>query len=75
MKVSELKLNQIAVITRLNQDEIIKKRLLELGFVPETILSLVKTAPFMKTFLVKIRGYYLALDKKTADLIEVELLK
>ena len=49
----------------------IKRRLLDLGFLPETELKVIKKSLLSKVLLIEIRGYCLSLQTKIADYIIV----
>ncbi len=53
----------------------VAQRLLELGFVPGTVVRVVRYAPFGDPIEVELRGYHLSLRKAEAALIEVERLE
>ncbi len=51
----------------------ITRRLMEMGVIPGVSLRLVKSAPFGDPIEVRLLGYSLAIRKKEAEAIEVEL--
>lgn len=51
----------------------ITRRLMEMGVIPGVSVRLVKSAPFGDPIEVRLLGYSLAIRKKEAEAIEVEL--
>lgn len=51
-----------------------RKRLLDMGMVPGTVLSVIKKAPLGDPIDFKLKGYNLSLRKKEAEMIIVEAL-
>lgn len=74
MLLNELKVNEKAYIVDLDLKGKELKRLLELGFVENTKISIACIAPNSKTILVSIRGYLLALNKGICEKIKVKRL-
>lgn len=72
MLLNELKVKEMAYIVDLDLNGKELKRLLELGFVQNTKISVVCFAPNKKTVLVSIRGYLLALNIEICQKIRVE---
>lgn len=72
MNLTELKVGDFAYILDIEVHGKELKRLLELGFVNKTKINVVCVAPKGFTWLVAIRGYLLALDKKICEQIKVE---
>ncbi|NLO29374.1 MAG: ferrous iron transport protein A [Methanosarcina mazei] len=52
-----------------------RKRLLDMGMVPGTVLSVSKKAPLGDTVDFKLKGYNLSLRKKEAEMIIVEQME
>ncbi|MDQ1275194.1 MAG: ferrous iron transport protein [Euryarchaeota archaeon] len=52
-----------------------RKRLLDMGMVPGTVLSVTKKAPLGDPVDFKLKGYNLSLRKKEAEMIIVEQLE
>ena len=50
----------------------IRQRLLDLGFVPDTEISMIRCAPLGDPLQCKVSGYNVTLRKSEASLIEVE---
>ena len=49
----------------------VRRRLLDLGFVRGTVIRICNIAPFKSTVLVGLRGYLLAVRRKTGNFIEI----
>jgi ferrous iron transport protein A len=52
-----------------------RKRLLDMGMVPGTVLSVTKKAPLGDPVDFKLKGYNLSLRKQEAEMIVVEILE
>lgn len=75
MRASELKIGQKAKIEKISETSASKKerlRLLELGFVRGTEISVVRRAPFGDPIELSLRGYNIALRCADAAMIEVK---
>ena len=76
MKLSQLKVHQYALILSVSiPKKKLKKRLLELGIVPETFIKVVKIAPLKDPISIEIRGYELCISRKIASYILVEVIR
>ena len=76
MKLSNLKINTYAIILSieiLNQK--VRRRLLELGFTPGTLIKITKIAPLGDPIGIYVRGYELCISKEEASYILVEVVK
>jgi ferrous iron transport protein A len=51
-----------------------RKRLLDMGMVPGTVLSVIKKAPLGDPVDFKLKGYNLSLRKQEAEMVVVEAL-
>lgn len=52
-----------------------RKRLLDMGMVPGTVLSVTKKAPLGDPMDFKLKGYNLSLRKQEAEMVIVELME
>jgi ferrous iron transport protein A len=68
----ELNINQIGKISSLNTANESALRLSEMGFVPGSIVRMVKKNPFGGPLELKLNDYYIAIRKEDALMIEVE---
>lgn len=74
MTLNELKPNQVAVITSVGGENELRCRLLDMGLIPHTQVTLRKVAPMGDPIEIHIRGYELTLRIDDARKIGVELL-
>ena len=70
-RLSELELNEQATIVSIGASEL-RSKLLEMGMVQNTQVSLVLRAPFNGSLAFDINGYTLSLRKDEADLVTVK---
>lgn len=71
--LSSLAVGAHAVIREFPKQGVAFLRLREMGMLPGTTLTLVRTAPLGDPIEIKVRGYNLTLRKSEADHIQVEL--
>ncbi|HQU83753.1 MAG TPA: FeoA domain-containing protein [Pyrinomonadaceae bacterium] len=71
MNLAKLSVGKIAKVTKINGNNAITRRLMEMGVVPGVSVKVVKTAPFGDPIEVRVRGYSLAMRKNEAETIEV----
>jgi ferrous iron transport protein A len=71
--LSSLAVGASAVIREFPKQGVAFLRLREMGMLPGTSLTLVRTAPLGDPIEIKVRGYNLTLRKSEADHIQVEL--
>lgn len=74
MVLSDLRIGQCARIVRVNGGGELRRRLLDMGLTPNTIVKLVRVAPLGDPIELCLRGYNLSLREEAASDIEVELL-
>lgn len=72
MTLNELKIGEKAYINTICGNAKLAKRLLALGCIKGTEVSLKKIAPFGDPIIVNLRGFDLALRKKDAKNISIE---
>ena len=70
--LSELAKGEKAVVQRVIGENLIKRRLMDMGLTGGTPLLLVKKAPLGDPLEIRVRGYELSLRKAEAELIYVE---
>ncbi len=75
MVLSDLRIGQCARILRVNGGGELRRRLLDMGLTPNTIVKLVRVAPLGDPIELCLRGYNLSLREEAARDIEVELLQ
>ena len=72
IKLSELPVGAAAVIRNFPKAGSAFLRLREMGLLPGTTVTLVRTAPLGDPIEIKVRGYLLTLRKSEADHVAVE---
>ena len=72
MTLNELKIGSSAVITAVGGDGALRCRLLDMGLIPHTRVTLQKVAPMGDPIEIRVRGYELTLRVEEAKKIEVE---
>lgn len=73
MTLNELKIGTTAVITAVSGDGALRCRLLDMGIIPKTRVTLQKVAPMGDPIEIRVRGYELTLRVEEAEKIEVEV--
>ena len=73
MTLNELKIGATAVITAVGGDGALRCRLLDMGIIPKTRVTLQKVAPMGDPIETRVRGYELTLRVEEAEKIEVEV--
>ena len=71
--VDKMEPGTIGIIKEVQGDPIIRRRLMEMGVLPGSSLTLVKWAPLGDPAECRIRGYNLSLRRAEASLITIEL--
>ena len=74
MKLNELKVGQSAVITAVGGEGALRCRLLDMGLIPRTVVTLQKIAPLGDPIEIRLRGYELTLRLEDAQKIEIEAI-
>ena len=72
--LKELAVGSKALIRKVGGNPILKKRLLTMGVVPGTRISVDNVAPLGDPIDIALKGFHLSLRKEEADFIEVEVL-
>jgi len=72
VKLNELKVGERGVIKLVDGERRYRRRLLDMGVTPGTLVILRKMAPLGDPIEITIRGYELTLRKDEAKLISVE---
>ena len=73
MTLNELETGETAVITAVRGDGALRCRLLDMGLIPRTRVTLQKIAPMGDPIEIRVRGYELTLRREDAARIEVRL--
>lgn len=71
MTLNELKVGESAVITAVGGEGALRCRLLDMGLIPQTRVTLQKVAPMGDPIEIMVRGYELTLRVDDAKKIEV----
>ncbi|MCI5676261.1 MAG: ferrous iron transport protein A [Clostridia bacterium] len=71
MTLAELKIGQSARILAVGGEGALRCRLLDMGLIPKTRLTLQKIAPMGDPLEIHIRGYELTLRREEAEKIEI----
>lgn len=74
MYLSDMKIGDKAKILKVDADEIIKRRLLDIGLIEDTNIECVLKSSFGNMFAYLIRGALIAIRKEDIKKIEVELI-
>lgn len=72
MKLDKLKIGKEGIITNVGGEGALRCRLLDMGLIPKTKVTVVKVAPMGDPIELRIRGYELTLRKEDACKIEVD---
>ena len=72
MTLDEIKIGSTATITAVNGEGALRCRLLDMGLIPHTKVTLQKVAPMGDPIEIHVRGYELTLRIEDAKNIEVE---
>lgn len=73
MTLDQLAIGQSAVITKVGGEGTLRCRLLDMGLIPRTAVTLKKIAPMGDPLELRVRGYELTLRREDAARIEVEV--
>ena len=71
MTLNELNIGDSAVIQAVGGEDALRCRLLDMGLIPRTIVTLQKIAPMGDPLEIRVRGYELTLRVEDAKKIEV----
>ena len=72
MTLNELKTGSSGIITAVGGDGPLRWRLLDMGLIPHTRVTLQKVAPMGDPIEIRVRGYELTLRVEEAQKIEVK---
>ena len=71
-KLGELKAGTRAIVRRVSGEPGLLRRLMELGFVPGTAITLVRRAPMGDPIELRLRGTHFSIRTSEADRIDVD---
>ena len=74
MTLDGLKIGDNGKILKVNGEGALRKRLLDMGLTPKTVVKVIKAAPLGDPIELTLRGYELTLRKDDCRKIEVEPL-
>lgn len=72
MTLDTLKIGESAIIKSVGGEKSLRLRLLDMGLIPKTRVTLIKVAPMGDPMELRVRGYELTLRAEDARKIEVE---
>ena len=72
MTLNDLKTGRSAVITAVGGEGPLRCRLLDMGLIPHTRITLQKVAPMGDPIQIQFRGYELTLRREDAEKIQIE---
>lgn len=72
MTLDQLKIGQSAVIRSVGGEGSLRNRLLDMGLIPHTSVTLMKVAPMGDPLEIRVRGYELTLRVEEAEKIGLE---
>ena len=67
MNLANLKVGESAQVTRIEGDDAISVRLMEMGLVPGVEVTVLGTAPLGDPLEIELRGYRLSVRKREAE--------
>ena len=70
MTLDELSVGHSGVITQVGGEGILRCRLLDMGLIPGTAVTVIKVAPMGDPIEIRLRGYELTLRKEDAALAD-----
>ncbi|MDD3088761.1 MAG: FeoA domain-containing protein, partial [Candidatus Omnitrophica bacterium] len=68
-----LKVGQAGKVKQVKGDDLLRRRLLDMGLTPGTEMEVLKVAPLGDPVDIKVRGYHLSLRKEEAAAVSVEV--
>lgn len=71
MRLDELGIGKTAIIDFVGGEGALRRRLLDMGLTPRTLVTVIKVAPFGDPIEMQLRGYELTLRKEEAAKITV----
>ena len=72
--LSSLKVNMSCLVKNVECDIKLKRRVFELGILPQQKITVMSISPLKNSFLIAVNKYSLALRKQILDSIMVEVL-
>ncbi len=75
MLLKDLKRGERGKVVKVEERGEVRRRILDMGVVPGTIVEMERIAPLGDPVEIKVRGYHLSLRKEEAERIRVEPVK
>ena len=72
MKLSELKPGESAQLTHIGGEGALRQHFLDMGLIPEAVVTLMKLAPMGDPMELRVHGYELTLRLADAENIEID---
>ena len=72
MTLAELARGESRTVLSVRGENMITRRLMEMGVIPGVAVRMVKSAPFGDPLEINVRGYSLALRRNEAESVELE---
>ena len=72
MTLAELKKGESRTVLSVRGENLVTRRLMEMGVIPGVAVRMVKSAPFGDPLEINVRGYSLALRRNEAESVELE---
>jgi len=72
--LADLEPGHRAIVTRVQGEGTLRRRLMDLGIISGTPITMERSAPLGDPIDIRIRGYHLSLRKHEAGLVEVQPL-
>ena len=72
MTLADLEKGESRTVLSVRGEDLITRRLMEMGVIPGVAVRMVKSAPFGDPLEIKVRGYSLALRRNEAESVELE---
>ena len=74
MTLDEVKIGLKCKVIDVHADGALGQRLLDMGFIPETQIKIIRNAPLVDPVEISMKGYFLSLRHLEAKTVEVVLL-
>lgn len=72
LSIKDIKIGETCIVKSINNQGILKRRLIDMGVTPGVVVKLVKKAPLGDPIQISLRGYELTIRKSEAKNIMVE---
>ena len=72
MTLADLEKGESRTVLSVRGENLVTRRLMEMGLIPGVAVRMVKSAPFGDPLEINVRGYSLALRRNEAESVELE---